>query len=174
MKEVYQLLKAKILTTPSIKTVKVFNNQLKKLAKEELFKFPAVFIEIVDVTMKIRPQAQVQDVTATIRLHVVNNSVKQGDDFLIYEVKDQLHQYINKYSGDGKFRPLLRSSETLDFNHDSLYSYVMEYQTGWKDVTPPITPESEVTITDFNLEFDLDIDNPIIRTGDNEGYDFPE
>ena len=168
MKDLYQLLKTKILTTPSIKTVKVFNNQLKNLKDEKQFRFPAVFVEIDNVTMKPRPGGKVQDVSATIRLHVVNNSPTQSDDYLIYDIKDEVQQYANKYSGDGKFRPLMRSTEKLDINHDNIYSYVIEYQTGWIDVTPPVAPASQVTITSVQLAFDLDIDNPIIRTGDNE------
>jgi hypothetical protein len=170
MEQLLTLLLAYLETIPVVREARVFNNQLKHLPDQEQLLWPAVLVEpfnIVYTTLS----GPYQTVNCSIRFHIVNESPLQGDEMTIYQLKDQVHQYLFGFTGGGLLEPLQRDRENLDYSHDNLYDYQVEYSTRFTDMVEPLD-EVTVQLAQIDLDYDLDVDNPVIRTGDSQGYDF--
>lgn len=171
MKEIIQAIITRLNQVPSLKEVRIYNNQFSKLEKEEAFLYPAALVEVATIDYITLPQRN-QAATLTIRIHIVGESITQGsnDDFTIYEVKEEVNQYLYGFTGD-LFSPLERTHEETDSNHDAIYIYKMEYSTRFREEIAKINPKT-VEIKEITVAYDLDIDNTVIRTGDNANYVF--
>jgi hypothetical protein len=167
VKIILQKLISRLEQVPSVKEVKIYNNQLTKLDKEEITLFPCAFIELDNIEYTTMPERN-QYATMTVRIHIVGNSLTQGsnEDYDIYEVKEEINRYLYGFSSE-IFTPLERNREETDSNHDSLYIYKIEYKTRFTEYIEPVNPVS-IIIDEIYIDYDLDIDNPIIRTGDNK------
>lgn len=171
MKEILQNLIERLNMVPSLKEVRIYNNQFSKIDKEEAFVYPAALVEMATIDYTTMPQRN-QAATLTIRVHIIGESITQGEnnDFAIYELKEEVNSYLYGFTGD-LFSPLERTHEETDNNHDNIYIYKIEYLTRFNELIAPISPKTAV-INEIKVEYDLAIDNPVIRTGVNTDYVF--
>jgi hypothetical protein len=165
VKEVIQLLVNRLNLIPEIKEVRIFNNQLEHLEEEYQFIFPAALIEPFDISY-LTLSTELQEVTCGVRIHIIADSPLQGQEMTIYELGEAVNQWLYQYTGNGNLSPLVRTTAELDFNHSNVYVYKIEYTTRFVDKTIPLE-QSEITLTDFITNIQLDIDSPVIRSGDN-------
>ena len=125
---------------PIIKTVDIWNNQFERSngtgtdgRKENIPIYPCCFIEIVpeqfdDVTNGV------QNVTYRIRFHIGYWSEKDRD-FTIFNIKNEIYKKFHKWTPSSKnnFNSLLRRDEIINYDHNNVNVYVMEFITYLQD-----------------------------------------
>ena len=152
MKDIIQLLLARIGLISGISQALIFNNQLQNPKSEDLIFYPAVFVELMDVQFEpFHGGTERQYGTAEVRFHVVNDNLLQGADLGIYNLKDVVHQYLHRFDGD-HFNGLVRTQETLDTDHASLYDYQITYTFRFLEETQPLPSEDT---DDFPFDYSL-------------------
>lgn len=173
MKEFLEYILARAASVPGITESRIFNNQIQKMTEHEQFLYPMILVEVERVDYLQLPNSY-QTANVEITLHIVHESPLQGEELEIYDLKDLVQQYMNRFSANGILIEMTRQYETLDRDHDMLYDYRITYFTQFRDFTPPVPIDAydDLVQTDLNLKIDLDIDNPVVRTGDNKNYTF--
>lgn len=171
-------IKAKV---PEIETIELWNSQLTNEDREIPFNYNAVFIEFADIPWTSTNQTPSRlgsegDVSkqqkgdgALIMLHIAfapleNETVSFP---IISPIIDKVYFAIQGLNGEF-YGPLLRVAERQDTDHDRVIDWQMDFNTmmfecGKLDDT--LTEISGGTLK-LELDKDLDIDNPVIRTGD--------
>jgi hypothetical protein len=125
--------------------VRLFNNQLHKLSGHETLFYPAALLEVGNVVFEgFNGGSEIQYGTCLIKVHVLHNSVAQGHELEVYTLKQTVHQYLHRFSGD-RFNPLARTEELLDLDHDSLYDYQITYTTRFAEETQPLPADAAGT-----------------------------
>jgi hypothetical protein len=153
VKDIIQLLIARLGLVPGVLESKVFNNQIQRQKDEGLSFYPQILVELLNVTYEeFNGGTDVQYGNAEVRVHIVNESLTQGEDYDIYNLKDLVHQYLHRYDGDGKFNPLVRTQETLDADHDNLYDYQITYTFRFAEETQPLPSDDT---PDFPFDYTL-------------------
>jgi hypothetical protein len=156
VKDIIQLLLARLRSIPGITEAQVFNNQLQHLDKLNIMGYPLVLIELLDIQYEaFMGGTEVQYGTAEVRIHVVGESITQGEDFGIYEVKSLVHQYLHRFDGS-MFNGLVRTQETLDTDHDNLYDYQLTYTFRFAEETRPL-PSEDTADFPFNYALSGDL-----------------
>jgi hypothetical protein len=155
LKEFLEQLLARLNAIPGFNYVELFNNQLKDKANENLF-FPALYLEVYGSVEYESGLGDYQYGNATIRIHVVNDSVEQGTDMVIYELKNTVHKYLQHYT-TGYFTSLNRTREELDTNHRNLYDYKIDYITRFTELTT--FEDDDESIVELTIKYDLYDDN---------------
>ena len=158
MKELLEILLARINTVPVLRDVRLFNNQLTKLEKNDSMFYPAALVEVLNVTYDgFNGGSDVQFGTVSFKVHVVDHSPLQGAEMDVYALKHTVHQYLHRFDGD-HFNPLVRTEEQLDQDHDSVYDYQITYTTRFAEETTPL-PDDTGTFP-FDYTDDLTVENP--------------
>ena len=165
-----------------INTVELWNSQLDNLKAEIPFNFPAVFIEFGEVIWttnqkppSIGPQGDVigeqKGTNSLVTLHMAFSELDDETvSFPIISPKiDKIYFAVQRLSGEF-YSELLRVAERQDIDHERVIDFQMDFlttifQCGEKDSSLTQIPGGTV---DLDLTVELDIDNPIIRTGDGE------
>jgi hypothetical protein len=143
----------KLITFENAQVIKhfdLFNDQLNHLQEEEVFAFPACFIEFVPIKWE-QLGGKRQQAVVSIRFHFCHNikiksSDKSGTETIALqhlETIDQAHKYLQGFSGD-YFNSLVRTDSEQDHNHDHIWAHVETYKTRVTDDSGV----SEVTIID--------------------------
>lgn len=174
-KQVFTDIKALInCYAKSIKTVEMWNNQVDiegNESKEWPFKFPAVFVsfEQIDWQLGNNNRSQRSDTFIIgIRIAIQDYAWNTADYFKYVEaVNWALHGRSTTHTSN-----LQRSEEIADVDHDNCVIWQVNYETTYTElINPPLgesdgTTEVTLDIYDIEINKDLDIDNPVIRTGD--------
>ncbi|WP_046245017.1 hypothetical protein [Hymenobacter terrenus] len=172
MDEFLQLVLARLDQVPDLRdTTRIWNNQLRRLNEEQQFLYPVCFIEPTNVRY-VDLSGGNQEVTLTLTVHVVNESPFQGTELDIYTLKNQVNRYLYQFTASGNCTPFIRTSELLDLDHDNLYDYQISYTTLFREYVEPLD-EQVARLGAYQIGFDLDVEDQVIRSGDNRGYVFP-
>jgi len=171
-KLIYQEIKARITSEiPAVKTFRLWNNQVSNDNIENAFNYPAIFLEFADLEY-INEQAGLQTIIGAIRLHIVQEEYRTENE-LNLDFVDQVAKAVNGYQTDTIIKPLIRTSEQQDINHDQLIIWEQDYDFKANDCTSSkYNGGIEIAggVIDLeakrDTEITLDIDNDNIRTGD--------
>lgn len=187
MKVVYTDIKAQIQAqVPEILHIALFNNQIELLKNEEnntadsgsytnsIYSFarPALFVEFVNPIEIKQLGGGLQEFDLQIKIHIVHdfyNGDNMEEDLTILDLKDNVYKALQGFEPT-KSVSMVRKYEEVDYDHGNLNHYIQVYETNYVEsvaerplngivIQPPIT---------LDLDKDLDIDNPVIRTGDGE------
>lgn len=164
-----------------INTVELWNSQLENEEEEIPFNFPAVFIEfpLIPWTTTNQPPPTIgnqgdiigeqKGIDALITLHIAFSQLENVTvSFpIISPTIDRVYFAVHKLSGDF-YSQLLRVEERQDTDHNRVIDWQMDFlttlfQCGEKDSDLTEIPGGTITP---EIIIDLDIDNPVIRTGD--------
>lgn len=168
---------------PEIETTGIWNNQFDNEAGEISFNFPAVFIEFAEIpwtSTNLNPSkvGSQGDVTkeqkgegALITLHA--GFSKLEDETESFPTIDALLEKIYfAIQGLGKdkdyYSPLLRVAERQDTDHNRVIDWQQDFMTTMfqsGELNTDLTKIDAGTL-ELELDTDLDIDNPVIRSGD--------
>ena len=86
----------------------------------------------------------------------------------IFELLAEIHQALQGFDGE-VFTGLSRGPERQDVDHDNVIVWQADYITNLTDTTATDTRKLvNAEVEKLTVEKDLDIDNPVIRTGDGE------
>lgn len=125
---------------PVIKTVDIWNNQFIRSngsgsdgRKENIPIYPCCFVEMVPEEFDDVSNG-VQNCIYRIRFHIGYWSEKDRD-FTIFEVKNKIYKYFHKWTPSTKnnFNSLLRRGEIINYDHDNVNEYIMEFTVRLQD-----------------------------------------
>ena len=174
MKVLYTKLRTRIETEcPSIKWVRLFNNQFDKSnadeGNEQAFPYPCVFIEFPSDNPMTSSGSGAKRLQVLVRVHIGFISYKL-EDTTIFDVAEEVQIALEGYTTDG-ITPLTYLGQNMDYDHDNVYIYSFDFETQWSDETK-WEKKDAITIAEntlsLTLNTDLDIDDIVIRTGDGE------
>lgn len=176
MKSLYLAVKGRIEDQcPSIKYVKLFNNQFLHSNNDnvdkndqEAFPYPCCFIEFPGDNQPSSSGYGAKRLEVQVRLHIGFVSYKL-EALDVFDVAAEVQEAIENWGTDG-ITPLTYLSQRMDHDHDNVYIYTFDFMTNWSDDTAYVKRdliENEVNRT-LEANIDLDIDNIVIRTGDGE------
>lgn len=179
LSNIFTDLRSKIFTDiPTVKTVRIYNNQFDNMDKESAFDFPCVFIDFPQLSYQELGQG-VQGVDLVIRLYIgfENLALSQGgvinpdsslsnEEIGFFELRDSLFKALTNFR-PAQCSPMMRSEERTDTNHDNVYVYQMDFITAGVDSSSDEQDKLIDSISPLPLELNVDliIDNVEIRTG---------
>lgn len=170
MKNIYLGIKSRLESeVTSLQTIRLFNDQFNKSnteAIEQAFAYPCCFIEFINDAPMVSQGAGAKRLEVEVRLHIGFESYEL-EDITIFDLVESIQIALDGYSTTS-FTPLTYLAQRMDYNHNNVYIYQLEYTCIYEDDSSYIKNN---TITknaphDLNVNIDLDIDNDIIRTGD--------
>lgn len=166
-----------------IETIELWNNQLDNENKEISFNFPAVFIEFADLPWSSTNQQtprlgtsgniskQQKGEGALITLHIAFSPLEDETiSFpIISPIIDRVYLAVQGLNKEF-YGPLLRVTERQDADHNRVIDWQMDFSTmmfesGEIDETLTQIPSGTI---DVIPSIDLDIDNNVIRSGDEK------
>lgn len=159
---IFNSIKDKLINKSICKEVLIYNSQLdNNFSEENVTLFPSVLVEFSNTQYNtISNQFQITD---TIRLHVIDENLdSQSTDF--YTIVDNVRNNIHKLYIDALKSQLFIQNAYANVNQTNIYSHILEFECISK-VSLIDENEEEVDITTVELNFDLIIDNEVIRTG---------
>jgi hypothetical protein len=183
VKQLYQDIKERIKSQcPEIMHVAVFNNQVELLqnnyTKEgqyenttQVFEIPAAFIEIESPSEihQLGNGAQLYD-PMVVKIHIVHTFFHGPDydeNLEVFDLKMLVFKALQKWEPNGCVA-WVRTSEEQDYDHTSIYHFIMGFTTNYVD-TSMIEPVNPGTTLPAPIALDLDaklkIDNVDIRAG---------
>lgn len=98
---------------------------------------PAIMIEFDHADMQqLGGGVQLYD-ELIVRVHIIHQQLDAGDGTMeqnleVYALADAVHLALNKFKTNGAVE-LIRQRHNMDYNHDMLYHYVLEYGTNYID-----------------------------------------
>jgi hypothetical protein len=116
---------------PSVKTVRLFNNQFQKIEQEKPFPFPAVMVHFLELDYSTRGDSS-QDGETIVRLHIGYDSIKD-EDLEIFDLLDEIHGAIQGLTVGELFTPLDRVFEEQDIDHDVISVWSVDYSFKLRD-----------------------------------------
>lgn len=163
----YDAIDAQILAeVPEIKIVQLWNNQLVNEG-EEARAYPLCYIEFSSIVwFELAKGLAEADITITVRTVIER---LQTDDRTFLTIVDNVYKALQLFNDDCFFTPLKRVAERQDTDHDNCIVWETDFithlvdSTSYSDADKPAT-----TITTLDITTDLDIDDPVIRTGDGD------
>jgi hypothetical protein len=172
LKYILDILKARLIEqVPELKTVDLFNNQYARSNNDnteentqEAFDYPSCFISFEDITWS-GTSSGAQKANLIVRLHIGYSNLMSS--LGVFDLVSDIHVALQGF-GDptSKFQTLKRESERPNYDHNNVYVYEVDYRTAFLDDSTynrkPYTPISDV---ELELQPDLKIDYPVIRTG---------
>lgn len=138
------------------KTIRLFNNQFKRMSTENSFAYPALFIQFMPVDVAYKNLEGVQHMLYNIVFHIAVESYLD-EDTRIYEMKEKLFGEIQYFQTDFSTR-LERINEQPDFDHNSYQVYRITCKSQFEDNQGIQKIKKEVTI---NPDFTIIIDKQI-------------
>lgn len=173
MKALYQAIRTRIESEcPSIKWVRLFNNQFVRSNDdnpsknvEEAFPYPCVFIEFPGDNEPDSSGYGAKRLNVFVRLHIGFESYA-FEDLVMFDIAAEVQQAVENWNTTG-LTPLVYLAQRMDYDHDNVYIYTLEFRTQFSDETAYVK-RNEISAPDdtaLDLNVDLDIDNDIIRTG---------
>ena len=168
----YNAIKTKLETdVPELKHVRLFNNQFDNDNIESAFDYPVAFIEFSSMQYNDDSQG-LQKAQIDVTIHIGFKSF-EDENTSFWNITNKVFGVLNGYAvndGNGTtFEPLKRISEIQDIDHDNVFVWQQIYQTEILDVCAFIYGDKQkTTATTIQIIRDLDVDNPVIRTGDGD------
>jgi len=146
MKQLLLDIKARLIAAiPTLRLAAIYNGQPEKIKTQEtdengyqLFDSPACFIEAVNANeiQQLGNGYQIYD-PLTIRIHVYFTQLDSGTGTLdenldVFDFKNLVFKALQKYEFDGAVA-MVRIAENLDYNHDNVYIYTLDFITNYVD-----------------------------------------
>jgi len=172
-----------LITSGDIKEIQVYNNQMDSegASKERMHKYPLVTVEMVTEWMANEVGSgefilqQPQKGRCNLIIHVICEYLDYETETFTYveNIRHNVFRALNlldyTYTESGQnycsFSALIRLRSNVDHDHDGMIDFTTEFYTlltesGLKQTT------QTAAYTDIELTKNIDIDEPIIRTGD--------
>lgn len=165
-RDIYQAIRAQILANvPEIKHCLLFNNQYNKDNEEEAFSYPNAFFEYSQLIWQdVVNQQTKADANITIHLGFERY---QTEDLTYFDTIKSVYLALQGFSIGSLFTGLKRIEEVQDTDHDNVIVWKIIFSTQITDCEATADASREqFTITSLEVQTDLDIDQPVIRTGD--------
>lgn len=149
---------------PELITFGVFNNQFENEPTEIPFRYPAIFIEFQELTYRSETYGT-QKIDLEFTLHVGFTQLRENLSYFdtIQNVGVALHGFAGSY-----FSEITRLRAIPDNNHGNVIVWAITFRTVLTDPTTH-NPQNQLiqvnTTRTVGIAVDLDIDNPIIRSG---------
>ena len=149
--ELYDGVKADLLSTDGIKKVALWNNHIERENVEQAFLYPAVFIEFLTTDYKTRGgRVAVQEATMRVRLHICFESLKD-EDTTILELVELVFCNI-QHKQYGTWSKMDRVMEEQNFDHPNVQDFMQDYATLGLDDRANGLPAGTDTIDNLNLD----------------------
>ena len=162
-KTVYSAILDRLKTyVPELKTIRLFNNQFANENRENAFDYPAAFIEFRRMDYDTAQQGyQKGNYTVSIHMGFVHY---ETETLVPFDLIHKIYSVLQGFQG-ATFTSLMRTTDIQDVNHDNLIVWRTDFDFMATDC-PDLINKVETTITELEINRDLDIDNQVIRTGD--------
>jgi hypothetical protein len=166
-RDLYLALKSRLLSITGVEHVRLYNNQIQRDTVEEAYKQGnTVFVEFIQLTWTGAASGQQRGETV-VRLHVVFESLLT-EDVTLFERVQNVHLSIQGFNGP-LFTSMQRTNEEQDTDHDNIIVWKADYITQLSDCTTDHRSGLDThTITQVEINAQLDIDNEIVRSGDGD------
>lgn len=165
----YSEIKAKLEEITTLKTVRLWNNQVDNDNKEIAFDYPAVFVEFPAIEWESRSygnQIGVVDVT----LYICQKEFRK-ENINFFDLIDEVYLKIQGFSSEVISSEMQRTNEEQDTEHGNIIiwkqTYSMQIEDSLNNNEIPRTVIASGTIK-AEITKVIDIDNEIIRTGDGD------
>ena len=165
-KDIYLAVKAQVLDqVKEIKTFELFNNQLQRESEEEARAYPLALFEYESILWESTAK-QHQTGDADIVLHLAFERY-QTEPLDYLDIVEKVYKALQGFAVDCQFSGLSRIEDEQDTDHDNCIVWKIKFKTQiLDDAADPDKDRQQTTITGINITGDLDIDHPVIRTGD--------
>jgi hypothetical protein len=166
-KDLYLAIKDRLIDqVKALKHIRLYNNQFDRETVEEAWAYPCAFIEFNQMLHEAAAYNQ-QRSNFVVRVYVGFESLKT-EDLEIFDLVQEIYIALQGYSGQ-LFSSLQRIEETQDTDHDNVIVWQIDFSTMVSDcVSDPRDGLEETIITQIHINTDLDIDNPVVRSGDGQ------
>ena len=145
--------------------VRVWNNQLEQLKAGELeaIPFPSCFIEpIVSQSQHGAIGQGVCGFDILFRVHLLHTNYNTEGSFeqnlVVFDLRDKVIRTMNRYK-PLMCGPIDKISEALDFEHDNVYHYTIDFNTHFVDLTgsdqDTLTGDYTVSVPPLNIILDV-------------------
>ena len=164
-RDLFLAIKARLFDqVKEIKHIRLFNNQFQRDTVEEAYNPDAVFIEFLQLTWVGVARNQ-QTADTVIRLHINFESLKT-EDLEVFERVQKVYLALQGFNGP-LFSSMQRVNDEQDTDHDNVIVWKTDFHTQMQDCTSdPRASLDTFTISQIDIDAQLDIDYEIIRTGD--------
>jgi hypothetical protein len=146
--------------------VDLWNNQLNKESTEKAFNYPAAFIDFSSLIYRSE-SAGVQKLDYEITIHC---AFAQLDDSLL--ILDTVQKVVRSLHGwaPASSTNLSRTEENPDTDHDNVIDWQIVFKGTVSDCSTANAHKLKIIETPTTLEItsELDVDNPVIRSGDGD------
>lgn len=162
----------KVAGVTAVKHSAVWNNQLDRLLTGEgvSFETPAIFVELIYEPSKLLGVAVTQS-GVIWRVHIVYTQLDAGDGTLdqnldVFDTRDSIKVALSRYQ-PGNCTPLRFVGGELDYNHNNVYHYVMDFGCTIIDTKgSPLDPDSEewqeVDASGYTLTINVNPEPPFL------------
>ena len=145
----------------------LFNNQFDRDNEEEAFSYPNCFFEYVQLIWNGNIK-QTQTGETQIKLHLGFERY-ETESLTIFDTIQKVYLALQGFSDTNLFTGLQRIEEEQDTDHDQVIVWTITFSTQITDCEAnPDATKQQIIIGDLEIIKKLDIDNPIIRTGDGK------
>ncbi len=153
MKIVYDKIKERIESeVPEILFIELHNNQLNDLSHENVFPFPAIFIDLASNGIFYKSgNAGVKYAETTITIHLVFETYN-NNPLDIFPLRDKVFKAIQGFSYLNTFASLDLVEERLDKNYTNLFVMEMDFSTTYKDMASSYLNDLIEVTLDLTLE----------------------
>lgn len=164
-KDLYLAIKDRLIDkVKAVQHIRLYNNQFDRETVEEAWAYPCVFVEFTQMLHEAVAYNQQQG-DFIVRVYVGFESLKT-EDLEIFDLVQDIYVALQGFSGQ-LFSSLQRVEETQDTDHDNVIVWQIDFSTMVADCTSdPRADLQETTIATLEVNKQLDVDNPIIRSGD--------
>lgn len=129
----------KLRTLISLQTVRIWNNHLNYEREGKSYNYlkPAVFLEVVNNVEYKQLGTGYQSADVAWRIHLIHEFYDAQDgtfeqDLPVFDLRDSIVTLLSFYEPTG-CGPLVRTSETQDYEHDMLYHFVIDFVCNFID-----------------------------------------
>jgi len=149
---IYKKIKDKIILETNIPTFR-YNNQENRIKEGSTIPLPSFYIEFDNIDYETL-QDKYQRVECVVRIHLLTENHEDELDHMI-EIKDKLVRVLHKWDPLMASTNLVRISEEVDYDHDSLNHHMVDFSFAYIDYVG-----SEEDYINYVLNrFDISINN---------------
>jgi hypothetical protein len=174
MKQLYTALLNRLKTqVPELQSIDLFSNQLDNMIRDKVVFFPAVFIEFEQINF-VNKSENIQEADVRLRFYLAQSiigldSYEGSENFVdaltVFDLKDRVNQALI-YFTEPNTSDFKRVQEIYNTQYSNVYVIELLYECLYVDGTHWIGNDYDQTIqVTLQLDTDLIIDNPEIRTG---------
>ena len=162
--ELFNAIKTQLETISSLEHVALWNNQFSNEKQEISHDFPNAYIEFANIVYFDFANG-VQRYEMDVVIHLGYKSALT-DDTAVFTLKQSIYSKLQSFSDSTAVYEtrLLRTSETVDYNHDNVQDYQIVFRATGKDYGVTTLPTTDATVTTLITNVDPQISNIIVRT----------